>query len=246
MPLSPATRRVPRRRRVVPIGVTAPSPVTATLRTRRTSDAPAGARLRRFARLWRLAEVRDVGQRRTRTRRLGDRSRRSRSRRWRPELVARAARAATAGATSRSGTAFAACSRTSAASSRCGRATGGRCCATSRSCARSASCCRRTRALDGEIVIARDGALDFDAMQMRLHPAESRDPQAVGARSRPTFVAFDLLLWDGEPVRRAAARGAARELERVAGFRRSRRVPASVERGARGCETLRGARASTA
>ena len=35
-------------------------------------------------------------------------------------------------------------------------------------------------ALDGEIVIARDGALDFDAMQMRLHPAESRDPQAVG------------------------------------------------------------------
>src|SRR5213083_633523 len=29
-------------------------------------------------------------------------------------------------------------------------------------------------ALDGEIVITRDGALDFDAMQMRLHPAESR------------------------------------------------------------------------
>src|SRR5215210_9009729 len=29
-------------------------------------------------------------------------------------------------------------------------------------------------ALDGEIVIARDGVLDFDAMQMRLHPAESR------------------------------------------------------------------------
>src|SRR3954468_18576921 len=29
-------------------------------------------------------------------------------------------------------------------------------------------------ALDGEIVIARDGALDFDLMQTRLHPAESR------------------------------------------------------------------------
>ena len=29
-------------------------------------------------------------------------------------------------------------------------------------------------ALDGEVVIVRDGALDFDAMQMRLHPAESR------------------------------------------------------------------------
>ena len=29
-------------------------------------------------------------------------------------------------------------------------------------------------ALDGEIVIVRDGGLDFDALQMRLHPAESR------------------------------------------------------------------------
>ena len=29
-------------------------------------------------------------------------------------------------------------------------------------------------ALDGEIVIARDGVLEFDSMQMRLHPAESR------------------------------------------------------------------------
>ena len=29
-------------------------------------------------------------------------------------------------------------------------------------------------ALDGEIVIAREGKLDFDAMQTRLHPADSR------------------------------------------------------------------------
>ena len=35
-------------------------------------------------------------------------------------------------------------------------------------------------ALDGEIVIVRDGALDFDAMQMRLHPAESRIRRLVG------------------------------------------------------------------
>ena len=47
-------------------------------------------------------------------------------------------------------------------------------------------------ALDGEIVIERDGALDFDAMQMRLHPAESRvrklvggDPGAVRRVRRP-------------------------------------------------------------
>jgi ATP-dependent DNA ligase len=29
-------------------------------------------------------------------------------------------------------------------------------------------------ALDGEIVISKKGQLDFDSMQMRLHPAESR------------------------------------------------------------------------
>src|SRR5436309_8224559 len=29
-------------------------------------------------------------------------------------------------------------------------------------------------ALDGEVVVARDGALDFEALQLRIHPAESR------------------------------------------------------------------------
>src|SRR5436190_4311880 len=28
--------------------------------------------------------------------------------------------------------------------------------------------------LDGEIVVARNGALDFDALQLRIHPAASR------------------------------------------------------------------------
>jgi ATP-dependent DNA ligase len=54
-------------------------------------------------------------------------------------------------------------------------------------------------ALDGEIVIARDGVLDFDAMQTRLHPAESRVRKLAG-EIPATFVAFDLLLWDGEQV----------------------------------------------
>ena len=54
-------------------------------------------------------------------------------------------------------------------------------------------------ALDGEIVIETDGALDFDALQLRLHPAESRIQKL--ARERPaSFVAFDVLLWDGEEV----------------------------------------------
>src|SRR5919204_3445099 len=45
-------------------------------------------------------------------------------------------------------------------------------------------------ALDGEIVIARDGQLDFDAMQMRLHPAESR-VRKLAAESPATYVVFD-------------------------------------------------------
>jgi len=49
--------------------------------------------------------------------------------------------------------------------------------------------------LDGEIVIVRDGVLDFDAMQTRLHPAESR-VRKLSAEIPATFVAFDLLVWD--------------------------------------------------
>src|SRR6266849_8022211 len=46
--------------------------------------------------------------------------------------------------------------------------------------------------LDGEIVIVKDNGLDFDALQLRLHPAASR----VNLLSRQTpssFVFFDLL-----------------------------------------------------
>jgi ATP-dependent DNA ligase len=57
-------------------------------------------------------------------------------------------------------------------------------------------------ALDGEIVIERDGHLDFDSMQMRLHPAESRIRKLSG-EIPAQFVAFDVLLWDGEPIHRA-------------------------------------------
>ena len=48
-------------------------------------------------------------------------------------------------------------------------------------------------------MIARDGVLDFDSMQMRLHPAESR-VRKLSAEIPAIFIAFDLLLWDGEPV----------------------------------------------
>jgi ATP-dependent DNA ligase len=46
--------------------------------------------------------------------------------------------------------------------------------------------------LDGEIVIAREGRLDFDALLERIHPADSR--VRLLARTTPAgFVAFDLL-----------------------------------------------------
>src|SRR2546421_5454584 len=54
-------------------------------------------------------------------------------------------------------------------------------------------------ALDGEIVISRDGKLDFDAMQTRLHPAESRVRKLSG-EIPATFVAFDLLLWNKKKI----------------------------------------------
>jgi ATP-dependent DNA ligase len=54
-------------------------------------------------------------------------------------------------------------------------------------------------ALDGEIVIARDGRLEFDALQLRLHPAESR-VRRLSEEMPAGFVAFDVLLWAGEPM----------------------------------------------
>ena len=76
-------------------------------------------------------------------------------------------------------------------------------------------------ALDGEIVIARDGVLEFDLMQMRLHPAESRINK-LSAEIPAEFIAFDVLVWDGEPVheRPLAERRAFLE-EHAEGFRLS-------------------------
>jgi ATP-dependent DNA ligase len=76
-------------------------------------------------------------------------------------------------------------------------------------------------ALDGEIVIARDGVLDFDSMQMRLHPAESR-VQKLSKEIPAEFIVFDVLLWKGKPVYEQPLAKRRTELERVAkGFRLS-------------------------
>jgi ATP-dependent DNA ligase len=73
-------------------------------------------------------------------------------------------------------------------------------------------------ALDGEIVIARDGALDFDAMQTRLHPAESRI-RRLSAEIPAEYVVFDVLLWDGEPVWKLPLAERRQRVEALAGFR---------------------------
>jgi ATP-dependent DNA ligase len=54
--------------------------------------------------------------------------------------------------------------------------------------------------VDGEIVIATDHGLDFDALQLRLHPAASR-VQKLAAETPASFVAFDLLAVDDRDLR---------------------------------------------
>jgi len=68
--------------------------------------------------------------------------------------------------------------------------------------------------LDGEIVIATPGGLDFDALQQRLHPAASR--VAKLAKETPSaFVAFDVLAVDHRDVRDMPQRERRAALERV-------------------------------
>jgi ATP-dependent DNA ligase len=56
--------------------------------------------------------------------------------------------------------------------------------------------------LDGEVVVARGGALDFEALQLRLHPAASR-AQKLSLEIPASVVFFDLLS-EGERDLRAA------------------------------------------
>jgi ATP-dependent DNA ligase len=66
--------------------------------------------------------------------------------------------------------------------------------------------------VDGEIVIATPRGLDFDALQLRLHPAASR--VAMLAQASPSaFVAFDLLAENGVPVLELPQRARRERLE---------------------------------
>src|SRR5687768_11341689 len=68
--------------------------------------------------------------------------------------------------------------------------------------------------LDGEIVIATPRGLDFDALQLRLHPAASR--AARPAHETPSsFVAFDAIAVDGIDLRETPQPERRVALERV-------------------------------
>jgi ATP-dependent DNA ligase len=54
--------------------------------------------------------------------------------------------------------------------------------------------------LDGEVVIARDGGLDFEALLLRIHPAESR-VRMLAEQSPASYVAWDLLALDDDDLR---------------------------------------------
>jgi ATP-dependent DNA ligase len=54
--------------------------------------------------------------------------------------------------------------------------------------------------VDGEVVIATPSGLDFDALQMRLHPAASRI-EKLSRETPASFVAFDALAADHEDLR---------------------------------------------
>jgi len=56
--------------------------------------------------------------------------------------------------------------------------------------------------LDGEIVIAAKGGLDFDALQLRLHPAASRVAR-LAKETPSSFIAFDVLYSNGKDHRAA-------------------------------------------
>ena len=53
---------------------------------------------------------------------------------------------------------------------------------------------------DGELVVVREDGLDFDALQQRIHPAESR-VRKLAAETPSSFIAFDIIAHDGKDLR---------------------------------------------
>ena len=90
--------------------------------------------------------------------------------------------------------------------------------------------------VDGEVVIAGpDGALDFDSLLLRIHPAESR-VRMLAAESPASFVAWDLLALGDEDLLAVPQADRRARLETVLGLRDGADPPdtgdaRSVDRG---------------
>ncbi len=67
---------------------------------------------------------------------------------------------------------------------------------------------------DAEIIVAIDDHLAFDALQQRIHPAESR-VQMLAEQTPAEVVAFDLLAWDDRDLRNEPFQVRRAELESV-------------------------------
>ncbi len=67
-------------------------------------------------------------------------------------------------------------------------------------------------ALDGEIVVAREGGLDFEALQLRIHPAASR-VKLLSQEIPASIVFFDLLCEGSQDLRGEPFQSRRRELE---------------------------------
>jgi ATP-dependent DNA ligase len=70
--------------------------------------------------------------------------------------------------------------------------------------------------LDGEIVIVTDDGLDFDALLMRIHPAESR-VRKLAAETPSSFVAFDCLADGSDDLRQSPFIERRARLEKLVG-----------------------------
>jgi len=66
--------------------------------------------------------------------------------------------------------------------------------------------------LDGEIVVARNGGLDFEALQLRIHPAASR-VKLLSEQTPASIVIFDLLLEGNADLRSVAFQHRRQRLE---------------------------------
>ena len=71
-------------------------------------------------------------------------------------------------------------------------------------------------AVDGELLVLGGDVLDFDALQQRIHPAESR-VRMLSEKTPARFVAFDLLALDGQELLVAPFEHRRAQLETVLG-----------------------------